>query len=244
MIELNDLWTDEEWVDLPDDDIDAFARLVSLARPRYRLKLEHYEDVSQRTELSHAYMTLMLGVAKQRRVVPFVTQEMPYLRNFSDDLVVDFDTDLNMFLAKARARSSKRIAEGMVNLTTRESGKIRLHLHALRQKLEDTPMEAWRKKRLMAKLAEFEAELAKGRVDIGKVSMIAATLIGLPGGAYATLQAVGIDFHKDVVAPIVEARCEAEKNEWSMKALFDQERKRLLPPRSIAALPAPRKPKF
>lgn len=96
-------------------------------------------------------------------------------------------------------------------------------------------MEAWRKKRLMAKLAEFEAELVKGRVDLAKVSMIAATLITLPGGVYGTLQAVGIDFHKDVLAPIVAKRCEAEKDEWVMKGLQQAEILKLAAPRSIAA---------
>lgn len=238
MIELDDLWTDEEWADLPDDDIDAFARLVNIARPRFRSRLEQYENDEQRTSLQHAYMTHLMGVAQERKVFPFVNHEMPYLRNFNDDHIGDFEADLNLFLAKARARAAKRVAEGMVNLTTREAGVIRLHLNALRQKLDDTPMEGWRKKRLMAKLAEFEAELVKGRVDLGKVSMLAATLISLPGGVYGTLQAMGIDFQKDIVAPIVEARCVAEKDEWTRKVLLQPERKALAAPRSLAALPS------
>ena len=242
MIELNDLWTDEEWADLSDDDIDAFSKLVSLARPRFRSRLMRYENSEQRTALSHAYMTHMLGVAKERNVQPFVAHDMPYLRNFSEDYLIDFDTDLNMFMAKARTRAARRVAEGMVNLTTREAGVIRLHLHQLRQKLDDTPMEAWRKKRLMAKLAEFEAELTKGRVDLAKVSMLAATLITLPGGVYGTLQAIGIDFNKDILAPIVEKRCVAEKEEWVMKGLQQVETRRLAAPRSIAALPQAKGP--
>ena len=133
MIELEDLWTDEEWADLPEDDIDAFARLVTLARPRYRRRLESYGNEDQRTSVQHAYMTHLMGVAQERRVSPFFNHEMPYLRNFNDDHIVDFEADLNLFLAKARARASKRIAEGMVNLTTREAGTIRLHLADLRQ---------------------------------------------------------------------------------------------------------------
>lgn len=238
MIDLNDLWTDEEWADLPDDDIDAFARLVNIARPRFRAHLESYENDEQRMSLQHAYMTHLMGVAQERKVIPFLTRQMPYLRNFNDDHIVDFESDLNMFLAKARSRASKRVAEGMVNLTTREAGVLRLHLGTLRQKLNDTPMETWRKKRLMSKLAEFEAELVKGRVDLAKVSMLAATLITLPGGVYGTLQATGIDFHRDVLAPIVEKRCLAEKEEWAMKALTQAEIKRLAAPRSIAAVPS------
>lgn len=242
MIDLEDLWDADEWHDLPDDDGEAFARLVVLARPRFESRLASAQN-SEKDALRFHYMTNLMGIAKDRKVAPFCNQETPYLRNFSSDFFEDFEADLRLHLAKTQSRKAKRAAEGMVNLTTKDSAVLRLHLKRMREKLEATEMEAWRKKRLMAKLDEFEEALRKGRVDLRVVATIAVTLVTLPGGIYGSLQAAGIDFQKDILAPIAEAKCASEKEEWQQKALFSPKPRLLSRPESIARIAGAPKPK-
>lgn len=240
MLEISDLWESEDWVDLPEDGPEAFARLVTLARPRFRQKLESCNDNQMSSAMSHRYMTILIAIAKEHSVLPFLHQKAVYLRHYTDDIGDDFESDIALFLAQQHARKAKRVAEGMVTLSVKERGSIQARILALREKLQETPMEAWRKKRLMAKLDELEADLGKGRVNIANAAMFAAMLISLPGGVNTTMQAMGIDFQNDVLAPIVEARCQAEKEEWVQKALPAPKPKMLPHPKSIAAFPSPK----
>lgn len=238
-MDINELFEPEDWADLPQDSEEAFARLVQVGRSRYQSKLAvPDQDENAVQDIRYGYMNTVLGIAQSFNIEPFHNMGMPPLENFDQKASREFENQIAFFLAKAQANIAKRQRAGMVDITARDRLTIRMATQKLRQKVEASDLPAWKKKRLIDTLRDFEQQLGAGRVNLTTITLTVVALMSAPGGL-----AQSYDWAKDVFEPILRPLMEA-KAQSDMSALANATlvKPRLSPPSSLATIPA--KPKF
>lgn len=209
-MEINELIEPEEWDDLPEDPDEAFARIIQLAKSRYRAKLSETTDEYLLHDTAYGYMNALLGVGTSLGVQPFSTMEIPTPQNFNDQMSREFESQLAFFMAKTQSDVAKRRRGQMVDVSARDRVTITVAAHRLRQKVEDSDLPQWKKKRLIESLKEFEKQLGSGRVNLTTITLTVVALMSAPGGLAQTYDWV-TDVFEPILRPLVDSKLEAEK---------------------------------
>ncbi|MFH0299483.1 hypothetical protein AAFX91_20075 [Bradyrhizobium sp. 31Argb] len=193
-----DFITLEQIESLPDDDPqNAFTEFVRIAQASLVI-LTRNTDTSQQegwTELEesrHSFMNIVIGAAKKYEIQPFASLSVPRLQQFDEKVHRQFQADLDHYLTQLLLDNSSRSKRDSVTISPQLKTSIRTYLFHLRELIERSDdLSDSRRDALLKKLAEFEAELEKKRLNLMAVTVLAITLLAAPGGIWASADAAG-----------------------------------------------------
>lgn len=228
-----DFITEEEISDLPEDPALAFMTFVRVAQHRL---FEREKELSSADkdywnlidEARHGFMNVVVAAAKQYRIKPFVSMEVPRVGKFDNDVHRQFKADLDHYITQLVLDGSIRGRRESVLLPESSRDKIRTYLHGLKVEIDKAEFTEAKRADLLAKLAKFEAALDGRRLNLMEVMMFAVAVLGLPGTTWASYEIVA-KLTTNVVATVAEAK------------VVDDENRRLAPVEKPAALSPPRK---
>jgi len=206
--------TDEDFDDLPDDDGEAFAKLESISRSRL-MACERDQNDNLPFEEIMGYMNEVAALAAQFDI-PDITYERDPNSVFS--AFGDFTRRVEFRTVQIRAQRARRDRRNSIAISGPGRERIQHYIERLKAEIEAANIPEKRKRALMEKVADFEAELAKKRFNLAQAMMVVALVAASAndlGGAF------------DGVSKIVQSISEAIGTE----KLEDEERQRLLPPR-------------
>lgn len=228
-----DFVTQEELDDLPDDPNMAFTAFVRHAQRRLaeqtaKLSGDDRDSWEELQEARHGFMNVVVAASKRYQIEPFASLEMPRVGQFNADVHRQFKADLDHYMTQLLIDNSVRGKRETVFIDPKAKDRIRGHLHGLKTCVDNSNLPDSKKSILLKKLAEFEAELEKKRLNLLAVTMVTLDLLTLPGSIWASVEMV----HK-LTTNVLQVVGEA-------KAIEDETR-RLAPIAPPVALSAPRK---
>lgn len=205
---------DQDFEDLPDDDGEAFAKLEAISRDRLLMLQRDGHDNLPYEEIM-GYMNEVSALAAQ-----FDIPDISYEREPNNVLVEfgDFTRRVEFRTVQIRAQRARRDRRNSVAISGAGRERIQHHIERLKAEIEAADIPEKRKRTLLEKIAEFEAELAKKRFNLAQAMMVVALVAATAndfGGAY------------EGITKIVHAISEALGEE----KLEDENRQLLLPPR-------------
>lgn len=161
----------EDYDDLPADDGEAFAKLEAISRDRlYETGRDQDGDIPFEDMLR--YMNEISALADQFEITEISYDAQPeghYSHEFAR-----FTRAVDYRLAQIRVRLSRRNQRSSVGITGPTREKIQHHLERLREEVGAAIIPDKRKQALLDKIAEFEAELTKRRVNLAAVMTVIA----------------------------------------------------------------------
>ncbi len=188
-----DFITQGEIDDLPDDDPHvAFVTFVRIAQRRLGERTAQIDTSDQDSwveieEARHGFMNVVVAAAKKYEIEPFASLSVPRLDKFDTQVHRQFKADLDHYLTQLLLDNSSRAKRDSVLVSPELKGTIRTYLHHLREAIDKADdLSETRRNTLIRKLAEFEAELEKKRLNLLAVTVLAVTLLSAPGGLGAT----------------------------------------------------------
>lgn len=166
---------DADYADLPEDDGDAFAYLESVARERL-FESDRYDGNLAYDEIME-FMNEVSALADH-----FEIPDISYDREANNAQV-----ELGAFMRSVEYRTvqikinrARREKRNSVELSGPARKRIQHHLEKLKSEIAESDLPEKRKRALLEKIADFEAELAKKRfnmiVAFGMVALVAATV--------------------------------------------------------------------
>jgi hypothetical protein len=230
-----DFITQEEIEDLPDDDPQAaFVTFVRLAQRRLgertaRIDTSDQDGWVEIEEARHGFMNVVVAAAKKYEIEPFSSLSIPRIEKFDNQVHRQFKADLDHYLTQLLLDNSSRAKRDSVLVSPELKTTIRTYLHHLREAIDKADdLSEGRRIILIRKLAEFEAELEKKRLNLLAVTVLAVTMLSAPGGLGATA-----DIASKLVTNILRTVGEAK--------LADDETRRLPSSATPMAITGPRK---
>ncbi len=161
----------DDYDDLPEDDGEAFAKLEAISRDRlYEEERDRDGDLPWECMLS--YMNEITALADQFEVTEISYDAQPeghYAHEFAR-----FTRAVDYRLAQIRVRMSRRNKRNSVAITGPTREKIQHHLERLKEEVKAANIPDKRKNALLDRIADFEAELAKRRVNLAAVMTVIA----------------------------------------------------------------------
>ena len=161
---------DEDFVELPDDDWDAFAVLERISRKALDGS-ERDQDGDIPFDLAISYMTEVAGLAAHYGLPDIVLgEDYDNLRTEFARFTrrVDFRT------VQIRARRAQRDRRNSVALSGAGREKIQHYLEKVKAEVAGAAIPDKRKRSLMDKIADFERELAGKRFDLARAMVLFA----------------------------------------------------------------------
>lgn len=193
-----DFITQEEIDDLPDDDPNAaFTTFIKIAQRRLgertaQLDTSEREGWTELEEARHGFMNVAIAAAKKYEIEPFASLSVPRLENFDQKVHRQFKADLDHYMTQLLLDNSSRAKRDSVTISPELKSSLRTYLHHLREAIDKSEdLSDARKRVLLQKLAEFEAELEKRRLSLLAVTLLAITILGAPGSLGATADMAG-----------------------------------------------------
>lgn len=193
-----DFITQEEIDDLPDDDPHvAFTTFIRIAQRRLgertaQLDTSEREGWNELEEARHGFMNVAIAAAKKYEIEPFASLSVPRLENFDQKVHRQFKADLDHYMTQLLLDNSSRAKRDSVTVSPELKTSIRTYLHHLREAIDKAEdLTDTRKRVLLQKLAEFEAELEKRRLSLLAVTLMMITILGAPGSLGATADIAG-----------------------------------------------------
>ena len=191
-----DFITQDEIDDLPDDDPQAaFVRFVRIAQRRLGERMAKIDSNEQSgweelNEARHGFMNVIIAAAKKYEIEPFATLSVPRLKDFGHDDHRQFKADLDHYLTQLLLDNSSRAKRDSVLILPELRDSIRTYVFHLRNLIENaSDLNETKRHDLLRRLAEFEAELDKKRLNLMAVTVLAITLAGAPGAVWSSADA-------------------------------------------------------
>lgn len=204
---------DDDYDDLPEDDGEAFAKLEGIARSRLHETLMPDEKYFEYEECLR-YMNDVSALGHELNV-PDLSFD-----HEADNMTVEyarFTRSVDFRLTQIRLQRARRIRRNTIAITGPTREKIQHHLERLKEEVTNSNIPEKRKQSLLGRIADFEAELTKRRVNLAAVMTVIALV-------------------SSVVHDNAETLVEGPKIVQSISALFgaaredEDEAARLLPP--------------
>ncbi|HYI63927.1 MAG TPA: hypothetical protein VEW71_03475 [Allosphingosinicella sp.] len=230
-----DFITQDELDDLPHDDANlAFTAFVRHAQRRLSEHTSGIDGSDQEgwqeiQDARAALMNVVIAAAKRYAIEPFASMEVPRMKEFSFEDHQQFKADLDHYMTQLVLDNAIREQGNSVPLSPKAKDNIRKYVHGLRTCLGNAELTDAKRSKLMAKLAEFEAELDKRRLSFLAVTRITLEILALPGGVWATG-----DMVQKLVTNVLQIVAEAKA--------ADDEARQLPPATAPVALSPPRAP--
>lgn len=194
---ISELVLAEEWADLPEDNEEAFARIITLAQPRLRDRVqaaqewaEKSDDWSAISDAQHGFMSSLIGVAKSYNIEALADRHMPRPSDWDNNSNREFQSDLNHFVAQVTARSAIRSRQASVAMDVKSKDRLRSYLHGLKVEIDKSELSEPKKAALLERLAAFEKELDGRRVNVLAITLLVMQIAGIPGSVWASHEVV------------------------------------------------------
>jgi hypothetical protein len=163
--------TNEDYDDLPVDDGEAFAKLEAISRNRlYAEERDRDGDITFEDMLR--YMNEVAALADQFEITEISYDPQPeghYSHEFAR-----FTRAVDYRLAQIRVRRSRRNQRDSVAITGPTREKIQHHLERLKAEVSAANIPEKRREALLRKIADFETELTRPRVNLAAVMAVIA----------------------------------------------------------------------
>ncbi|HMJ41507.1 MAG TPA: hypothetical protein VK522_04410 [Pseudolabrys sp.] len=189
-----DFITQEEIDDLPDNDPQAaFITFVRIAQRRLGDHVRELDNTEESwraiNEAQQSFMNVAVAAAKKFGIEPFATMEVPRLKDFSSDDNRQFRADLDHYMTQLVLDASSRARRDSVFITPDLKSTIRTYVHHLRELIEKSnDVSSEKREVLLRRLAEFEGELEKKRLNLVSVSILIIAFASAPGGIGASIE--------------------------------------------------------
>jgi hypothetical protein len=192
--------TDEDYDDLPEDNGAAFCLLEGLSRNRlYEIGRDERGDIGFEDMLR--YMNEVTALAKEFGLAGIDYSDEP--EHYSHEFA-RFTRAVDATLAQVRVQRARRDRRNSVALSGNSREKMHHYLERLKAEVCASNLPKKRQTALLDKIAEFEAELAKPRLNLALamslVAMVTATahdggeiLTSAPSITKAFLEIIGRD---------------------------------------------------
>jgi hypothetical protein len=235
-MQLHDFIKAGEIEDLPDDDPhEAFAQFVRIAQARLSNRIEALSTSSDEqrawqltNDARHGFMNIVVAAARKFEVDPLASIEVPRSTDYDENAFRQFQSDLDFFVTQLVLENSARSRRDSVLVSAELKTKIGAYVHHLREIIQKADIHEDKRVALLAKLAAFEAELEKRRLNMMAVTMVAIALASAPGGIWSTGEAA-----QKLIGNIFKVIGEAKQAD-------DEARKRLTPIAPQRAIAPPR----
>lgn len=195
-LNIFDFITQDEIDDLPDDDPQAaFVRFVRIAQRRLgeRTTQLDAQDQSGWEELNEArlgFMNVVIAAAKNYEIEPFASLSVPRLKDFGVNDHRQFKADLDHYLTQLLLDNNSRSKRDSVLIPPELKDSIRTYIFHLRKLIETaSDLDEPKRQVLLRRLADFEVELDKKRLNLMAVTILAITLAGAPGALWSSADA-------------------------------------------------------
>ena len=184
----------EEIDDLPDDDPQAaFVTFVRIAQQRLGEHIKQFEGVEdgwrEINEAQQSFMNIVVAAGKRFGIEPFAAMEVPTVKNFSHEDDRQFRADLDHYITQLVLANSSRARRDSVFITPDLKTTIRTYIYHLRDIIEKSDdLGPDKREILLRRLADFEAELDKKRMNLVAVAILAITFASAPGGIWSSAE--------------------------------------------------------
>lgn len=222
-----DFVTQEEIDALPEDARAAFGEIVRIASSRLTGEVSRH-DVDDNNgweainEARHGFMNTLIGVAKSYDVEPFASLEIPDIKDFGPDDHRRFKARLDHYMAQLVIGNSLRGQRASVKIAENVKDDIRGYIHGLKGAIDASDLTEGKKASLRSKLAAFEAELDKRRVNLMALTYLIVDLLGQPGAVWASYELVQALTKKTITAVHEQKSIEDEERALAMPAPIKQ----------------------
>ena len=234
-----DFITEEELDRLPEDPQAAFVQFVRHADNRLtsRLREVENEDYDQRSDVKYAFQNVVLAVAKQFRIEPFINATVPAIELRSDHKAENyqqFRADLDHYMAQLMISLVYRERAESLNLPAKTADKIRTYIHYLREEVDKAEhLTEPKKAALRRRINALEEELGKKRIRYGAIALIVAEILAIPGAVSQS-----VDIMAKITTNILRDIGEVKLAQDDEKRVPYGEPAALLPPRPPQSRPA------
>jgi len=192
-----DFITQDEIEELPHDDPRAaFVAFTRIAHRRLGERLKQLDGGNDETawregnDAKQGFMNVVIAAAKKYQIEPFSTMEVPKLKDFNQEDHAQLRADLDHFITQLVLDTSSRSRRDSVFITPELKSDIQTYIHHLRElitKSDDLGQD--KRQTLLRRLAEFEAELEKKRLNLLTLAVLVVTFASAPGGIWASMEA-------------------------------------------------------
>jgi len=223
----------DELDDLDEEPRMAFMQLVNAAQRSLSAKISSLDPENQYEwqkieDLRYSFMNVVVASAKRFEIEPFYSMEVPQYNNFRDADHRQFKSDLDHYVTQLILDNSLRAKRDSVEVLPKTKDQLKAYLNGLKQCIENGNMTEAKREALLKKLAAFEAELEKRRLNMLTVARFAYFILSVPGTVWAS-----VDITQKLTSSIMQTVAEAKAAEDETKQLPS-----VAPPK---ALSAPRK---
>jgi hypothetical protein len=195
-LNIFDFITQDEIDELPDDDPRAaFMQFVRLAQARLAERTAEIDSNDQRgwEELSDArlgFQNVVIAAAKNFGIEPFASLVVPRRKDFGQEDHLQFKTDLDHYFTQLLLDNTSRAKRDSVAISTDLKASIRTYVFHLRKLIEEAnDIDETKRQVLLRRLADFESELEKKRLNLVAVTVLAITILGAPGALWSSADA-------------------------------------------------------
>ena len=134
-------------------------------------------------------MNITVAAAKKFGIEPFASMEVPRLKDFNSDDDRQFRTDLDHYMTQLVLDSSSRARRDSVFITPDLKSIIRTYVYHLRDLIEKSEdLSSEKRELLLRRLAEFESELDKKRLNLLAVTALIITFASAPSGMWSSVE--------------------------------------------------------
>ncbi len=161
-------------------------------------------------------------------IEPFTSLIVPRRKDFGYDDYLQFKTDLDHYLTQLLLDNMSRAKRDSVPISSDLKTTVRTYVFHLRKLIEEADdIDETKRRVLLRRLADFEIELEKKRLNLVAVTVLAITLLSAPGALWSSADAMN-----KLVTNILRVVGEAK--------LADDAMRRLAPSEAPKAITGPR----
>lgn len=173
--------TDEDFENIPEDDHDAFASLVSISHRRLR-QTEPDNHGNPTWDAVMDFMNEVTALAEQLGIEG-IHYDSDYDQYHSE--YARFTRSVEYQLAQIRLRRARRNRKSSISVSGPGRERIQHYLERIKEEVLSANIPEKRKRALLDRIADFEAELAKKRFSLAVamtvVALVAATTADFSG---------------------------------------------------------------
>lgn len=153
---------DDDYDDIPDDDLEAFSHLEAISRDRLDKRGRDQDDELYYEDMLR-YMNEIAALANHFDIPDIAYDDQP------DNYRVEFarfTRAVDYRLAQIRMQRARRVRRESVELSGSSRQRIQHHLEKLKVEVTASNLPDDRKRALLERIADFEQELAKKRFSL------------------------------------------------------------------------------
>jgi hypothetical protein len=177
--------TDEDYIDLPEDNELAFVQMEREIRKKHDARIENSEGNSGVYQDTHQeYINETLAAANALEIDHFYAWNTPPEGKEIFDAYRSLSLAVAQFVMQVRIRHSRRLKRYSVALDSATKEKIRHHLNQLKDLAEKLEIPPAKREAIFAKIVALEMEMERARTRfevVGALILDAATVIGQAG---------------------------------------------------------------